>query len=60
MQYQKFFPGVIPPDPRLKGEGRGMGRGGRGGERYGGVEEGEREGEREGGERDRDGVSTLP
>jgi hypothetical protein len=29
LQFQKFFPGVIPPDPHNKGEGRG-GEGGMG------------------------------
>jgi hypothetical protein len=40
LQFQNFFPGVIPPDPHDKGEGRGReGRGrreGRGGEGRGG------------------------
>jgi hypothetical protein len=59
LQFQKFFPGVIPPDPHYKGEGRGR-KGGegreRGGERGGRGKEGRRRkggmGERgEGGER---------
>jgi hypothetical protein len=48
LQFQKFFPGVIPPDPHDKGEGRerrgGKGKGGRGGEgegREGGMGWGE-------------------
>jgi hypothetical protein len=28
-QFQKFFPGVIPPDPMIKGRG-GQGKGGEG------------------------------
>jgi hypothetical protein len=40
LQFQKFFPGVIPPDPHYKGEGRERERrgreGGEGGEGRGG------------------------
>jgi hypothetical protein len=42
LQFQKFFPGVIPPDPDDKGEGRerrgGEGKGGEGREGRGGEE----------------------
>jgi hypothetical protein len=52
LQFQKFFPGVIPPDPHDKGEGRGReGREGRGGEGRGGEGRGG-----EGGE-GRDGIN---
>jgi hypothetical protein len=47
LQFQKFFPGVIPPDPHDKGEGRGR----KGGEGKEGKEgEGRRGGEGRGGE----------
>jgi hypothetical protein len=55
LQFRKFFPGVIPPDPHGEGEGRARerrGRKGRGGE---GREGRERKG-REGGEGRREGM----
>jgi hypothetical protein len=36
LQFQNFFPGVIPPDPHDKGEGR-EGKGGEGREGRGGM-----------------------
>jgi hypothetical protein len=55
LQFQNFFPGVIPPDPHYKGEG-GEGKGGevKGGEGRGG--EGREGGERRGGEGSKDGM----
>jgi hypothetical protein len=53
----KFFPGVIPPDPRFKGRG---GRGGVGGEGWGGAGGGGRGGEgREGKGRGKEGLGTT-